>query len=369
MIYIVELESLEERYTSWWQSYIPEKIRQLGNTCEIISGETLTTTVETGTVLDAAGTNFFKASQIKKICELFYNKKIAPNSNFLIADIWFPGIEAIRYMSQLYQIPVHIWGIWHAGSSTMNDFAEPMHAWSKYFEVGFLNMCDGVFVGSDYSKESIVDRLLYFIPPKEAQLIYERIYAFGMPLNFRELQKHYKQEKKKIILFPHRPDIEKNPDKFINVMRGLSLIWEQFDDYKIIFSTCKKRYLSQDTWINALISNFKKDYKNVEIKENLPKEAYYNLLSESSLVISTTSEENFGYCVVEALALGCPVLMPNDFSHPEIVNYNTDYLYNTYDELFEKIPKILEKPIKTKELKEYVDPYEEVVRKWVEVMG
>lgn len=151
MIHLVGLEPMNERYTSWWETFIPNEIRKYKKSVSIVEGEALTGKVETGTVLDAGGTNYWKAEQLKKISKLFYDKKIQPYDHFLVADIWFPGIEMIPYMSHLYDIPVKIWGVWHAGSSTNNDFAQPMHPWSKYFEVGFLNICDGIFVGSEYS--------------------------------------------------------------------------------------------------------------------------------------------------------------------------------------------------------------------------
>lgn len=368
MIYIIQLEPMEERYTFWWENYIPNKIKKNNIDCYPIKGDILTAEVKTGTVLDAGGTNYYKSSQIKEISKLFYENKIKAHDSFLVTDIWFPGIEAIRYMSHLYNIPVNIWGIWHAGSSTMNDFAEPMHKWSKYFEVGFLNMCNGVFVGSEYSKKSIIERLLYFVNEEETNSIEERIHAFGMPLDYEYLQQ-FNNDKEKIILFPHRPDIEKNPNIFINIIQALSLFWEEFDNYKFIFCTSKKEYTSKDTWINAILSYAKMQYKNIEIKENLSKTEYYNLLNKSSLMISTTSEENFGYCAVEAMALGTQVLLPNAFSHPEIVEENSKCLYNTYDDLLSKIPIILKNPVNTNLLKEYVKPYSNTVEQWLKIMN
>ena len=91
MIYIVELESLKERYTSWWNTYIPDKFRKVTKDIEIISGKSLGSKVEVGTVLDAAGTNYWKAIQLQKIAKLFHDKQIKPYSHFFIADIWFPG--------------------------------------------------------------------------------------------------------------------------------------------------------------------------------------------------------------------------------------------------------------------------------------
>ena len=368
MLYIIELESLKERYTEWWSHYIPEEIRKIGVDFEIISGTSLSDTVETGTVLDAGSTNYFKASQLQKISELFYNKKIKPYDIFFVADIWFPGIEMIRYMSQLYQIPVKIYGVWHAGSTTHGDFAEPMHNWSKNFEIGFLNICDGIFVGSDYSKKAIIERLLYSVSEEEAESIFNRIHAYGMPIDYEYLQQFSSDKKENIILFPHRPDIEKNPHIWINIIQGLSTFWEDFEKYEFVFCTSKAKYQSQSSWINALLGSVKTKIENIEIYENLAKEKYYQLLGKSRLMISTTSEENFGYCAVEALALGTQILVPNAFSHPEIVEDKDSLLYDSYDDLMKKVSKISTEKIESLVYKELVKPYSEVIRKWLEIM-
>jgi len=368
MIYLLPLEKLKERYTDWWAYFIPQQITNNRKPFTVIGGDSITSSVEVGTVLDAGGTNYFKATQLQKISRLFIEKQIQPHDSFLICDIWFPGIEMIRYMSQLYQIPVSIWGVWHAGSTTHGDFAEPMHNWSKYFEIGFLNICNGIFVGSEYSKNSIVERLLYAIPQNEAESIADRIYPYGMPLNYQELQQYKDETKKNIILFPHRPDIEKNPHIFMSIIRGLSTFWDEFDAHQFVFCTSKPQYKSQNKWINAMLGDLK-SLPNVTVFEALDKSDYYKLVAQSKMVISTTAEENFGYCIVEALALGTQVLAPNAFSYSEILEEDNRMLYNNYDELMEKIIKTSQRSIPTKELKILVEPYEQVVNKWLEIMG
>jgi len=368
MIHLLELEPLEERYTAWWEDFIPNEIRKLKRPVNVISGEAITTKVETGTVLDAGGTNYWKAEQLKKVAAMFYNGEIKPHDHFLVADIWFPGIEMIPYMSELYNIPVHIWGVWHAGSTTNNDFAQPMHEWSKYFEIGFMTICDGIFVGSEYSKYAIVERLLYPLHPLTIEKMANKIYAYGMPLNHLDIQKYYKRDKENIILFPHRPEIEKNPHIFLSIIHGLSMFWEDFSEYKFVFCTSKERYISQTSWINAMLASSMRQFPNIEIRENLSKKEYYELLGKTKLMISTTSEENFGYCPVEAMSLGCNILVPNDFSHPELVEENSHLLYDSYDELMQKIPEAIKSPLSKEELQDYVEPYQGVVREWLKIM-
>jgi glycosyltransferase involved in cell wall biosynthesis len=366
MIYLLPIEPLKERYSSWWNSYFPQKLKSLNKPFVEITGETLTDTVETGTVLDASSTCFYKAVQLQKICKLFKENKINSYDHFLICDIWFPGIEMIKYMSELYGVNTSVWGIWHCGSCVPRDFTVPMHDWSKYFETGFLNMCDGVFVGSEYSKQTIMQGILY--NTLEEEKIASKITTYGMPLNFQYLQK-FKDEKENIILFPHRPDLPKNPNIMIDIIYSLSTYWDKFDDFKFVFCTSKKEYKSEDTWINALLGSLKKNFKNVEIYEDLEKEDYYSLLRKSKLVISTSVGETFGYCMVEALAVGTHILAPHDYSYPEIVEEDYTLLYDSIDDLLSKIVKYSEEPSDEKTLKSFVEPYDHVIEKWVEVMG
>ena len=61
------------------------------------------------------------------------------------------------------------------------------------------------------------------------------------------------------------------------------------------------------------------------------------------------------------------VLLPNRFSHPEIVDEDSRLLYEDTDELLEKIMN--DKKIPSKELQEYVKSYANVISKWSEIMG
>lgn len=376
MIYYVPIEQYKERYSYWWYDYIPTKIKKRGTRCTTVHGKSLTDQVSTGTVLDAAGTNYYKATQIQAIAELFKENKIQPYDSFLVADIWFPGIESIRYMSDLYKIPVTIWGVWHAGSITEQDFAQPMNPWAKYFEMGWINMCDGIFVGSDYAKISLINKLflpIFAEPSQEAasELI-NKIHPYGMPIEWERIQeiknKNKSEPKANIILFPHRPDREKGIESYIDIIDQLSIVWDDFEDWMFVFCTSKEKYKSQSSIINSKLSCLKRNYLNIEIQENLNREEYYTLLDRSKIVVSTTKEENFGYCVVEAAAFGCNVVAPNDFSHVEIFNKDYRILYDDVDEVASKIISLAENPIPDTVMSQYVEPYQLTVEVWTEFL-
>jgi len=362
MLYLIDLESYKERYTYWWKTYLPAQFRRKSEVT-VIEGQSLSDTVDTGTVLDAAGTNSYKASQLKQICKLFKENKIKNGDVFFICDIWFPGVEMIRYMSDLYKINVRIYGVWHAGSITMGDFASVMHDWSKYFEIGFLNLCDRVYVGSEYSKQSIIERLLNpNLLDHKIKEISEKISAFGMPIDYDYLQQ-FSCEKENIILFPHRPDPEKGIDQYLSMIEYLSLRWKDFNNYHFIFCTSRKLYEPSSKITKAHLLNLTEG-DNIFIYKDLSKEDYYKLLGRSKFIISTTIEENFGYCIVEGMSLGCIPIVPNDFSYPEILEKDDRFLYNSYEEACDKIMSNWDK-FDQNDVKKLVKPYSYTVDYWV----
>jgi glycosyltransferase involved in cell wall biosynthesis len=383
-IYYLPIEPLPERYTEWWYEYIPEQFKSMGAQVVTVDGDILTTSVESGTVLDAAGTNYYKASQIKKIAELFHKKEVKNGDVFFVADIWYSGIESLKYMADLTKTKIKIFGIFHAGSITMEDFMQPSHQWAKYFELGFLSICDGVFVGTNYSKEAILYRLLpYMISDEEAKQLASKIHAYGMPLDVQMLSK-YNEPKKPIILFPNRFDIEKRPNVFMDAIEVISASGAKAElPFEIVFCTSRPKFTTNTTWLQLRLGHLMKSLEaqksnlSVKVVDNLSKEEYYKLMSSASCVVSTTIEENFGYCLAESLALGTIPIMPNNYSHPEILDGKEEFLYNTFDELVNKIVKIMDywdnKKIEhfetmKPELRDMVKPYQHTVYKWYEII-
>lgn len=369
--FVVDLESLKERYTEWWKGYIPQQLRAVGMNVVVIEGETLSETVEVGTVLDASSTCFYKATQLQKICKLFKEGQVSPYDSFLFTDLWFPGIEMVPYMAQLYKIPIRIYGVWLAGSTTHNDFAEPMHSWARFFEIGFLSVCNGIFVGSEYSAEILLNRLLYpYLPETEAKEIAAKIYPFGLPLNYNYLQQFDSNVRINRIIFPHRPDPEKNPSLWIEAIRNLSLVWDDFEKFEFIFCTSKKEYKSSSEFINMQLAALKRDFANVKVLEDLDKHTYYDLIGSSKLVMSTTTEENFGYCIVEAMALGTAVLAPDAFSLAEILEKDYNYLYSDSSDMIKKVMKLAttDNNYNHGVLKHMVDSYQHVVQEWARII-
>lgn len=357
-IYILHLEPLKERYTEQWYRWFKKELKKLGIKHKFIQGHTLTDIVETGSVLDAEGTNYWKFTQMIEVCRLFKDKKVKPNDVFFTMDLWHPSFEAVPYMATLEKIPIKLYGFLHAGSYTTEDFASPMTPWAKYFEKGWAKMCDGVFVGSKYHKNK-------FIKLRCGKEIGKKIFVTGNPFDSEEAIKISKtkiapvEKRKNIIIFSHRFDIEKRPNVFMSLMEEL---WEKRKDFKVIITTSRKKFRSNSKKMIRQLNNSKFPF---EIKENLSKSQYYQELAKAKVFVSTTIEENFGYCLLEAIIFGCAPVVPNNFAHPEILENDNRFLYDNQKETLEKISKMLDNPISCKK---YANKYDDSLKEMLKII-
>jgi len=251
-----------------------------------------------GMFLDAPFTTRFKSLQLAEIARFFATGVIQDGDIIFFSDIWFPGIEAIAYMSHFTGIKVKIRGILHAGSFTDTDEVRQFERWAKNFEDIIFDIADKIYVGSEFIKQDVIRKRM--INP-------DKLEVTPLPLDVAGLDE-YKREgvvKKPIIVFNGRDHIEKQPwlfDQFKQMLikelnaneisiPGLEFIWTQ--------------------------------------QQNYNKADYYNLLAESSIVVSFALQENFGYGIAEAAYLGCAPIVPNKLVYPEL--YTGEALYDTLD--------------------------------------
>ena len=132
--------------------------------------------------------------------------------------------------------------------------------------------------------------------------------AGGLPLDFNGLQRFKNDTKEPLIVFNGRNVDEKQP---------------------YLFDLLQKK-LPQYRYINTQ-------------KEHLSKEDYYKVLSKAKCIVSFALQENFGYGVQEAVALGCVPALPNRLAYVE--QFDKKYLYNNFDECVELVRRIMESEV------------------------
>lgn len=365
---VLPLEPLPERYTIQWDRWFRQALQRQSIPYTFVDGQTLTSAVETGVVLDAIGTNYWKFTQLTTVCQMFRTGAIKDGDVFFTMDVWHPGLEAIPYMATLTGLQVKVYGFLHAGSYTAGDFAVPMAPWARHFEQGWAAVCDGVFVGTEFHRQDFLQKRFPVGSAEHTLSLPEaaaKVHVTGNPFDTADVLSAVRRilppnQRLKVIIFPHRWDREKRPDVFMDMMDKL---WERRQDFEVIITTSRPTFHSNDP---ALIDQLARSKFYHRVLAGLTKEQYYGCLNQARVFVSTAEEENFGYCVVEAATLGCSPVVPNRLSHPEVLNQDPRFLYDTSDEALEKIDRFLDCPIQVPF--QYVERYDRSIDRILAMM-
>jgi glycosyltransferase involved in cell wall biosynthesis len=124
------------------------------------------------------------------------------------------------------------------------------------------------------------------------------------------------------ILWNHRWEHDKRPDRFMRAVTGLE------GDYEVVLAGEEPLGgdPARDDFVSALgdrlvWSGFADDF------------TYVDLLNSSDIVVSTADHEFFGISVVEAVGAGCFPVLPDRLSYPELMphGFHDDILYTGVD--------------------------------------
>jgi len=308
MIYYIALENLEERYTKMMNLALTPLVDKV-----IYPKVDFSEDISTGQFLDINKTIIFKAKQVEMIAELFMDNKIKDGDIFLIGDIFFPGIEAIRYMSELQGIRVTIGAFNYAGRADRTDFVQKLGSWSDSIELGYHQLCDVIFVGSEFHQKAVLDK--FNIPEY-------KVIMTGLVWDLSYVKNLVKPQKKKedFVIFPHRITPEK----------GL-------EDLKKYAKLSKKRIVvtsSHKTVPSVYLPS------NVEFKVGLTKKEYYQILSKAKYYLTTAQQETFGYTLQEAIFFGAEIAAPARACYPEMLPVENIYTsIEDIDSTYAKVPK------------------------------
>lgn len=309
-IIYVPLEELPQRYTGMMNNAIYSKVDM-----SLYPKIKIDSQIKRGQFLDIVNTCKFKAAQLQMIADLFNEGKVKNNDVFLIGDIFFPGIEMIKYMAELQDLNVRIYGINYAGRADKTDFVQKLGYWANASELGYHQICDGIFVGSDDHRKNVID----FFGLNPAQ-----VHTTGLVWDL-DYMKSFKDQignvaKEDFVIWPHRWCDEKGINELIEFAKNTNK--------KIIVTS----------------SGPVKDYgtklpKNIEFKFNLTKLEYFTLMAKAKWYLSNAYQETFGYTIQEAIYFECNILVPNRACCPEMVPaqnvYHSvsdiDYLFDSKD--------------------------------------
>jgi len=264
---------------------------------------------------------------------MFQNQEVRDGDSFFFGDVEFWGVEALRLMAAMNNIQIKMFGFLHAASYTKEDAFSIASDYQKYTEVGWFRVFDKIFVGSSYHKEAVMGRRVYPIAhkfPEDVSVIRNSLVVVPNPLFIDDFPKFDVQKKMQIIL-PNRYDSEKRPNITLNIALNIQEeMSKEGIDVKIIVTTSSPKLRSNDpTLLEELESELESG--RVELLEGLSKQEYYLMLAESSLMISASIEENFGYCIQESLYYNTPTLLTRGLSHTEMVHGDDEMLFELED--------------------------------------
>jgi hypothetical protein len=281
-VWIIPIEPIDQRYTKQWYDNIPEDLRDMAEVYVIdgITNDALNTTTS-GAFLNFAFTNAYKASQIEKIAVQFQNGNVRPGDKFLVTDAWNFAITAIRYMSDLLDVPVEIHGVWHAGNYDPSDILgmKMKGAWAANMERGWFHACDYNYFATEFHKNMFLNNLGI---EKEHE---HKAIRSGQPHQriILPLLEKSNYPKKDIVIWPHRYNVDKQPD----IAEHLQLMITQ--------------------------------------KMHLSKDDYYSLIGEAKAMFSCSLHENLGISMMEGCLAGAIPIVPDRCSYAEMYSKKFKY--------------------------------------------
>ena len=301
-IFLVDLESVETRYTGQWKSHVPSLLQKAGHNVQVICGpEDIPSATTPGAFLNFGGTNIYKAVQVEQMGRLFCNGSVHPGDHFIFTDAWHPGIINLKYMSELLGIPVTTHGLWHAGSYDPQDFLGRLvgdKPWVRHAEKSFFHAFDHNYFATEFHIKMFNKNLFSSMYGPES---YYKMTRTGWPMEYMDhtLDLYKNMPKRDLILFPHRIA----PEKQVEIFRDLKDHLPQYE-----FVVCQDQQLS--------------------------KNEYHNLLGEAKLVFSANLQETLGISCYEGAIVDAIPMVPDRLSYTEMY-YDTFKYPSEWTESFE----------------------------------
>ena len=264
--------------------------------------------IKVGQFLDVAGTISYKSEQMALVARSFERGAVQNGDVFLVGDMFYPGIEAIRYMAELSGIDIRIAGFNYAGRADPTDFVQKLGPWADTCERGYHEALDRIFVGSKFHQGQVKSK--FGVDSLVTGYIWDvdwvaRVHAPGT------------HEKEDYVIWPHRLCKEKGVDE-------LFFLANQCPDIDFLVTT------SGSPQHHPVL-----DLPNVHYSSKLSKADYYAAMDAARWYISTARQETFGYTLQEAIVYGCNILVPARACYPEMVPWNN--LYRSAQELIDAL--------------------------------
>lgn len=296
MLYLVDLEAVDTRYTKQWKEHLPKQLRTRDIETTVITGGEVPQATTPGAFLNFAGTNNYKAQQMLEISRMFAMGDIKDGDYFLYTDAWNPTVIQLKYMAELLGIKIRIGGMWHAGSYDPQDFLGRLIGdvpWVRNAESSMFYCYDDNFFATRFHVNMFLRNLfdvevLFGDDELDEWNSYPndpKIHIVGWPMEYLAdiLWPYGNVEKKDKIIFPHRLA----PEKQLDIFKDLAAAMPEYEFF-------------------------------VAQEHKLSKHEYHTHLAESKIVFSANLQETLGISVYEGALVGTYPLMPDRLSYSEM---------------------------------------------------
>jgi glycosyltransferase involved in cell wall biosynthesis len=245
-----------------------------------------------------------------------------------------------------------------------NQFAYPVQVKDERdFHFALTNMTtalasDSLAFNSSYNLESFLDGIEKLLKRSHdlklenpCRLIRSKssIIPPAIDFNIIDATEERRDNSSPVILWNHRWEHDKNPDRFFEALiklekEGLDfrlvILGESFKDQPAIFDKANKELSDR-----IIFSGFAHDLNE-----------YAKWLKRSTIVVSTSTHEFFGIAIIESVRAGCTPLLPRRLSYPEL--FPEEFLYDGEEFLDRLRDAILRcKSLSIERAKELTEPY------------
>ena len=322
------LEPYKARYTLQLQDWNERVFKRRGIDYVIVPGETLSNdqAIVTGQVLDAHGRTYFGMSQLMNLIKMMKAGELSNEDVIYFEDMFQPGIESLPYI--LKQIDSNhrprIFVRCLAQSIDPDDF---VHVWGMQEFMGhYEKMVDSFVDGVLASNEEMVMNMK--IAGWKAPIYNISGLAFGKEEVISRVDSIKPFEKRtKRIAFSARWDQEKQPDFYMDVIEEFVKRFGNDEVEFCVFSGSKLKS-NNDSYMER--TNKMRSEGKLRIHEDLEKNDYYKLLTDTRIVFNCALQDWVSNTVSEADALGCNVCYPAYRSFPETFANDYTRLYTPW---------------------------------------
>lgn len=307
MIVNIPIEPIEQRYSADWNRWFYDELTNRQIKFDHLVADSMSDKIREGAFLDVIGTMHYKAQQVQLVAE-HVNQGIIPRNErviFIIHDGWFP-VEQLAYMRDM--LGCYEWkfvGIFHAGTYDRWDQTAQhgMYTYGEDLENAWFKIYDRIIVASNFHRDLLL---------RTRRVDSARISVIPWKVEVPQLPNVYKEN---WIVFPHRHDPEKQPEKYYAYHKPIP------------------EETLQNGW----------EFKSTK---NCSKQDYYLMLKKSKIAVSFSLQETFGIAMVEAVLLGCIPLVPDRLSYKEM--YPETFRYSGESEFKGKLECFCTKPFTVK---------------------